>query len=618
MKLNYSTSLLIYILHYCIINHIVICTASPETHTDLTTTLESEPTPDMTITTSTTMTTTEGLLDTVLHKTNHEHNHEQNYIQNISDTLRKDLEHKSKLMLTVLGVKEEIKKPASKAYVPQTMFEAYASLRESVRQIIPSDKDYYGKLEMDKIVKFGGASKIYVDMNKRLNPERVFYGQAKHIQYLVPQGDLEELSPTIERQLPPKITGPKEQQQSYTTLIKYNLNPQIFTDELTADDLRGAELHLSRERIPGCNLNDKSCDKKPVPFLPFNEYRSNGQTREEHVHNHGSDLIKDDSSDVNKLCDMPRYQMVYVRQVTGYDIHKDPITVLHASKRVNIRESSHLTFDITKIIRDWLLDAKNNFGIIISTRNDDDDLEVSNSTLNARREVEEHIRLKRDTNNHDEWLRTQPSILIYYGSPDIERRHVKRDQDAHTDSTKAYDSEVTTGSYYNGSSTTITSTTIEDNQTNNSDSHTTTKPSIASNKPVARNRSTNSASSTPVSRRDSNQKPKIKARPPKTDKCRIIPLSINFDELGWSNWIIAPQKYLANYCAGDCSFPIGEIQDPTNHAIIQSIYHGARLNVPRSCCAPRKLESMPILYQVDGGVLMKVYDDMVVKSCGCQ
>lgn len=101
------------------------------------------------------------------------------------------------------------------------------------------------------------------------------------------------------------------------------------------------------------------------------------------------------------------------------------------------------------------------------------------------------------------------------------------------------------------------------------------------------------------------------------NKCSKRTMSINFDEVGWSSWIIAPQSYTADYCAGDCSFPMDDNQNATNHAIIQSIFHSVGRVVPRSCCAPTKLSSVALLYQLDGSVQVKKYDDMIVESCGC-
>nr|XP_035106837.2 bone morphogenetic protein 8A isoform X1 [Callithrix jacchus] len=53
--------------------------------------------------------------------------------------------------------------------------------------------------------------------------------------------------------------------------------------------------------------------------------------------------------------------------------------------------------------------------------------------------------------------------------------------------------------------------------------------------------------------------------------CRRHELYVSFQDLGWLDWIIAPQGYSAYYCEGECSFPLGSCMNATNHAILQSL-----------------------------------------------
>ncbi|KAI4785121.1 hypothetical protein KUCAC02_037957, partial [Chaenocephalus aceratus] len=34
---------------------------------------------------------------------------------------------------------------------------------------------------------------------------------------------------------------------------------------------------------------------------------------------------------------------------------------------------------------------------------------------------------------------------------------------------------------------------------------------------------------------------------------------VNFKDIGWNDWIIAPQVYTANYCEGDCPIHVASI-----------------------------------------------------------
>ncbi|XP_041757788.1 growth/differentiation factor 6-B [Coregonus clupeaformis] len=103
-------------------------------------------------------------------------------------------------------------------------------------------------------------------------------------------------------------------------------------------------------------------------------------------------------------------------------------------------------------------------------------------------------------------------------------------------------------------------------------------------------------------------------------RCSKKPLHVNFRELGWDDWIIAPLDYEAYHCEGVCDFPLRSHLEPTNHAIIQTLMNSMNpSNMPPSCCAPSKLSPISILY-IDSGnnVVYKQYEDMVVESCGCR
>ncbi|KAL2098722.1 hypothetical protein ACEWY4_005202 [Coilia grayii] len=103
-------------------------------------------------------------------------------------------------------------------------------------------------------------------------------------------------------------------------------------------------------------------------------------------------------------------------------------------------------------------------------------------------------------------------------------------------------------------------------------------------------------------------------------RCSRKPLHVNFKQLGWDDWIIAPLDYEAYHCEGVCDFPLRSHLEPTNHAIIQTLMNSMDPEaMPPSCCVPSKLSPISILY-IDSGnnVVYKQYEDMVVESCGCR
>ncbi|XP_018611584.1 bone morphogenetic protein 7-like [Scleropages formosus] len=101
--------------------------------------------------------------------------------------------------------------------------------------------------------------------------------------------------------------------------------------------------------------------------------------------------------------------------------------------------------------------------------------------------------------------------------------------------------------------------------------------------------------------------------------CKKHELFVSFQDLGWQDWIIAPEGYAAYYCDGECAFPLNSYMNATNHAIVQTLVHFINPEVvPRPCCAPTQLHAISVLYFDDSSnVILKKYRNMVVRACGC-
>lgn len=101
--------------------------------------------------------------------------------------------------------------------------------------------------------------------------------------------------------------------------------------------------------------------------------------------------------------------------------------------------------------------------------------------------------------------------------------------------------------------------------------------------------------------------------------CKKHELYVSFRDLGWQDWIIAPEGYAAYYCEGECAFPLNSYMNATNHAIVQTLVHFISPDtVPKPCCAPTQLTAISVLYFDDSSnVILKKYRNMVVRTCGC-
>jgi len=102
--------------------------------------------------------------------------------------------------------------------------------------------------------------------------------------------------------------------------------------------------------------------------------------------------------------------------------------------------------------------------------------------------------------------------------------------------------------------------------------------------------------------------------------CQRHQLHVEFDDVGFGDWIVAPKGYDMYYCHGECRFPLADHLNASNHAVLQTLVSSVNpLVVPQACCVPTKLGKLSLLYLDDSQkVVLKSYDDMIVEECGCR
>ncbi|KAH9507007.1 hypothetical protein DERF_011710 [Dermatophagoides farinae] len=102
-------------------------------------------------------------------------------------------------------------------------------------------------------------------------------------------------------------------------------------------------------------------------------------------------------------------------------------------------------------------------------------------------------------------------------------------------------------------------------------------------------------------------------------QCCKQSLYVNFEELGWNDWIIYPRGYHANYCMGECI----QLRTPDMLAYFHShVLEEYRIKNPYAsitpCCAPTKLSSISLIYFDQNHHIIKAdLPKMVVNECGC-
>ncbi|KAM9369176.1 growth/differentiation factor 15 [Phaethornis superciliosus] len=98
-------------------------------------------------------------------------------------------------------------------------------------------------------------------------------------------------------------------------------------------------------------------------------------------------------------------------------------------------------------------------------------------------------------------------------------------------------------------------------------------------------------------------------------KCCLKTLKVSFQDIGWSDWIIAPNSYYMRFCQGSCPH---NYKAATMHAQIQARVHALSKATPPPCCVPAAYDPMVLMhYDGEGRLVSTLFEDMLVTSCHC-
>ncbi|KAG7233776.1 hypothetical protein INR49_006607 [Caranx melampygus] len=99
---------------------------------------------------------------------------------------------------------------------------------------------------------------------------------------------------------------------------------------------------------------------------------------------------------------------------------------------------------------------------------------------------------------------------------------------------------------------------------------------------------------------------------PPSPAAAATPLTVDFEAFGW-DWIIAPKRYKANYCSGQCEYMFMQ-KYPHTHLVQHANPRGSA----GPCCTPTKMSPINMLYFNDKQqIIHGKIPGMVVDRCGC-
>ncbi|XP_066061847.1 growth/differentiation factor 15 [Chamaea fasciata] len=98
-------------------------------------------------------------------------------------------------------------------------------------------------------------------------------------------------------------------------------------------------------------------------------------------------------------------------------------------------------------------------------------------------------------------------------------------------------------------------------------------------------------------------------------RCCLKSLKVSFHDIGWSDWVIAPNSYHMRFCEGSCPH---NYKPASMHAQIKSRVHSLSKAAPPPCCVPAGYDPMVLMHlDSEGRLVSSLFEDMLVTRCHC-
>lgn len=399
--------------------------------------------------------------------------------------------------------------------------------------------------------------------------------------------DLFSLTVTDHQRNKRSVPSDEDLESKASNQVHLNFNVHLPVGE----HLKGAELRLYRNSIYDQEMAHTGHSKQvalrgdnsstPSPHRS-NDTTFNSQARNQTNTFSSGDDEHSDSTDDDGYGHLMRINIHHLlRPIEEYhhqqveERRTEGVSKLIDTHVVDVRDSGWLSFDVFPATDHWLKHPKQNYGLLVTFTDYRGRRRSPHSRLVVVKPELSHVQSDSEPEVDSVWHEVQPLLITYSSEQHVEKHHLLSKSKSANRVKRHHENQQQ-----------------QQQQRKNGGGR---------------------------RQRAKSAKKKYKNSAKRRRFCSRHPLYFDFKDMGWGDWIVAPPGYQGFYCSGECTYPMAQHLNATNHAIIQSLVNSVNpAVVPEPCCVPTDLNSITLLYMDQHDrVVLKSYSDMVVEGCGC-